>query len=136
MSDALGIVCSHPDRCPERQREMQPLDVKSESSSETIETVEGTAYELRPCNRYRWRLKAGSRARLFVAEVFTYVPESEFHFAQDGARYRLKPDGPTARTLADTHSRDRDDADRRRERYFRPVRIVSLERITAGTRSS
>lgn len=113
---------------------MQTSNVKNEAKNDGIETLEGVAYELRPCNAYRWRLRAGGRARLFVSEMLAYVPDGEFEFAEHGTRYRLKLDGPLARTLVYTELRNYENAERQRERWFRPVRILALEKIPPKVR--
>lgn len=108
---------------------MQTVKQTNEETKETIETLEGVAYELRPCNHRRWKLRVGGRARLFVAEWTCYVPQGEFFFVSGRNRYRLKLDGGVSQTLVFRPLQNYRNAERQREAWFRPVRIVAIEEI-------
>lgn len=104
---------------------MLPTETKTE-----IPLLEGVCYSLTTSPR-RFRFRIGHRARFWVAETWSGLPD-EFDFVKDDVRFRLKKDGKAQCTYVFTRSRSRGQPDVCRELYFYPVRVVSMESIPAA----
>ena len=95
--------------------------------SKVLETIRSTLYVLHPSSPWRRHLKLG-RCRLFVADVSCVVPAGEFDVSQGGVRYRCRRDGRLSRTVARSRVQPLRNVDHFRERFYYPVRILSIER--------
>ena len=105
---------------------MLPLSPEAPS-----EALTGPVYELRTPSRHRRRFHVGHRAHLFVSEPFSCgVPDGEFLLEQHGFRYRLKKDGRLTRKLVYAKLLAHRNAERQRERWYHPVRVLEITPIS------
>lgn len=100
----------------------------------SLTVLTAPAWELKTSSpRYRHRIRVRDRAHLYVSEPFACaVPDGEFLVEQHGHRYRMRLDGKLTRTLAYVKLLPHRNAERQRERWYYPVRILAIEPIDLG----
>ena len=108
-----------------------PSSTNTTNDAANIPTLEGVCFDL-TTSPGRYYFRAGHRAWFWIAESGIGVPD-EFEFVRRGVRFRLKKDGPLECRLVYCKLYSSSNIDRQRERYFYPVRIVSID---GGARQS